>query len=66
MCIVSLCNAYSGLQTLLSAMKCSLLSYSSLDNVDLIITDHGITEEELQPYRSVGAKIEVVSEDRSN
>ncbi|MBT3274669.1 MAG: DeoR/GlpR transcriptional regulator [Spirochaetales bacterium] len=46
--------------------RSSLLSYGPLDSVDLIITDEGITEEELSPYRSTGAKIEIVSEERSN
>jgi DeoR family transcriptional regulator, fructose operon transcriptional repressor len=46
--------------------KSSLLSYSAVDTVDLIITDDGISEEELLPFRSAGAKIEIVSESRSD
>ena len=46
--------------------KSSLLSYSDLDNVDLIITDDGITDEELAPYRAAGARIKIVSAELSN
>jgi len=40
--------------------KSSLLAYSPLDGVDLIITDNGISEEDLAPYRAKGAVIEIV------
>lgn len=40
--------------------KSSLLSYSSLDKVSLIITDDGICEKDLEQYRENGAKIKIV------
>ena len=40
--------------------KSSLMTYSGLDGVDLIITDDGISDEELEIYRAKGAHIEVV------
>jgi len=41
--------------------KSSLLTYLALDAVQLIITDDGISDETLRPYRHAGANIEVVS-----
>jgi DeoR family transcriptional regulator, fructose operon transcriptional repressor len=46
--------------------KSSLLSYGALDSVDLIVTDDQIAEEELQPFRSAGAKIEIVAVELTN
>lgn len=40
--------------------KRSLMTYSRLDKVDLIITDDGVPEEELNAYRNHGAAIELV------
>ncbi|TFG63043.1 MAG: DeoR/GlpR transcriptional regulator [Spirochaetales bacterium] len=40
--------------------KSSLLSYSPLNGVDLIITDNGIEDRDLEPYRTKGAVIETV------
>ncbi|TFG59059.1 MAG: DeoR/GlpR transcriptional regulator [Spirochaetales bacterium] len=41
--------------------KSSLLSYSPLSGVNLIITDDGIGEKDLEPFREKGANIEVVA-----
>jgi DeoR family fructose operon transcriptional repressor len=40
--------------------RSSLLTYSKLSDVDLIITDDGISREAIEQYISAGAKIEVV------
>jgi len=42
--------------------KSSLLTYSALDAVQMIITDDGLSEEALRPYQNAGANIETVSE----
>ncbi|MFP4384240.1 MAG: DeoR/GlpR family DNA-binding transcription regulator [Spirochaetia bacterium] len=41
--------------------RSSLLTYSKLTEVDMIITDDGIPQEDLEQYTSSGAKIEVVN-----
>ncbi len=40
--------------------RSSLMTYSDIDGVDLIITDDGIPDEDLVVYRGKGARIEVV------
>lgn len=40
--------------------KSSLMTYCELDAVELIVTDNGMDEATLEPYRANGARIEVV------
>jgi DeoR/GlpR family transcriptional regulator of sugar metabolism len=40
--------------------KSSLMTYCALDGVDLIITDDGLSEDEVMSYRAKGAHVEVV------